>query len=56
MLILLGQVDVPESTLMEDMKKMYDCELGSDVRLIAADGIAIFAHKIILASRSEAFR
>lgn len=51
-----GQVEVPESTLMEDMKKMYDCELGSDVRLIAADGRAIFAHKIILATRSEAFR
>lgn len=53
---ILGQVDVPPATLMDDMRKMYDCELGSDVKLIAADGRAIFAHKVILATRSEAFR
>jgi hypothetical protein len=52
----VGQVDVPPSTLMEDMRKMYGSEIGSDVRLIASDGRGIHAHKIILATRSETFR
>jgi hypothetical protein len=51
-----GHVDVPPSTLVEDMRKMFSSSLGSDLKLIAADGREINAHKIILASRSEAFR
>lgn len=51
-----GEVDVPPSTLMADMKKMFDSELGSDVTLVASDGRSLHAHKIILATRSDAFR
>jgi len=51
----VGRVDVPPSTLVEDMRKMFNSPLGSDLKLIAADGREIYAHKIILASRSETF-
>ena len=51
-----GHVDIPPSSLMEDMKKMFDCPLGSDIKLVASDSRVIHAHKIILATRSEAFR
>ena len=51
-----GHVDVPKSTLVEDMRKMFNSPLGSDLKLIASDGRELHAHKIILAMRSEAFR
>lgn len=59
LLIILGfsgHVDVPKSTLVEDMRKMFNSPLGSDLKLIASDGRELHAHKIILAMRSEAFR
>jgi hypothetical protein len=52
----VGHVDVPKSTLVEDMRKMFNSPLGSDLKLIASDGRELHAHKIILAMRSEAFR
>ncbi len=51
-----GHVDIPCSTLVEDMRKAFASQLGADVRLVAADGNVVLAHKIILAARSEAFR
>eukprot|EP01089_Gocevia_fonbrunei_P022363 TRINITY_DN9025_c0_g1_i1.p1 TRINITY_DN9025_c0_g1~~TRINITY_DN9025_c0_g1_i1.p1 ORF type:complete len:441 (+),score=51.03 TRINITY_DN9025_c0_g1_i1:90-1412(+) len=51
-----GQVPIPESTLMQDMKKMFNSQLASDVKLVASDGKEIHAHRIILATRSEAFQ
>ena len=50
-------VVVPPATLQLDLKKMINNPLGSDVKLVAGDdGFALFAHKIILISRSEVFR
>jgi len=51
----VGQVEVPPSSLMLDMKKMFNCPLGSDVTLEACDNGSLYAHKIILATRSEVF-
>jgi hypothetical protein len=54
--VCAGHVDVPQSTLVEDMRKMFNSPLASDLKLIAADGRELHAHKIVLAMRSEAFR
>jgi speckle-type POZ protein len=53
-----GKVDIPASTLQNDLKQMFNNPLSSDVQLTVEDysGTPISAHRALLAARSEAFK
>ena len=44
-----------DHTLVKDFKKILDTGQGSDVTLVAGDGVEILAHTLILCSRSPVF-
>eukprot|EP01111_Echinosteliopsis_oligospora_P018272 TRINITY_DN8270_c0_g1_i1.p1 TRINITY_DN8270_c0_g1~~TRINITY_DN8270_c0_g1_i1.p1 ORF type:complete len:460 (+),score=97.23 TRINITY_DN8270_c0_g1_i1:147-1526(+) len=54
----VGKVDIPPSTLQNDLGQMYNNPLSSDVQLTVEDypGAPLCAHKALLAARSEAFK
>jgi len=53
----IGAINVPPSTFSDDMRGVYNNPLSSDVQL-SVDGSRepIYAHRAILASRSESFK
>eukprot|EP01088_Endostelium_zonatum_P018920 TRINITY_DN6275_c0_g1_i1.p1 TRINITY_DN6275_c0_g1~~TRINITY_DN6275_c0_g1_i1.p1 ORF type:complete len:291 (-),score=62.99 TRINITY_DN6275_c0_g1_i1:99-971(-) len=50
-----GEIEIPASKLIFDLKSILKSKIGADIKLISSNNQIILAHKIILASRSEAF-
>jgi hypothetical protein len=53
-----GRVEIPASTLHSDLKQMFNNPLSSDVQLTVEEytGTPFYAHRALLAARSEAFK
>jgi len=53
-----GSVPVPPSTLQHDLRQMFNNEVSSDIQLAVegGEGKLIYAHRVLLAARSETFK